>query len=504
MSSLGKGMKSSVSSIGQVTTAFATLSLSIVSTWRAYRDLTDAQIAVDKANLRVKKTQEAIKKTTGEIAALQKQGNKGGLEAQRRRIDLTKLTMALTAAEKKYGKGSIQAADAALKLKEAQAAGSGTSEKLKALQTKLGIQQEQLGVQTDVAKEAQERFNDTQQNFYLSIIPTALSSIGLLTTAFKGLGGVFTGGGGLGGFIKFFGPIGLAIAGLYLAFKTNFLGIKDIIGGVIDWVKERFGLWKDTIEKVFNLIKSGDWSGAFNLIKTAALKFWEDVKKAVPFFGEVESLINKIKNGNWKGAFLQIWKAISDVWAIIKKNFPIFGKIEDFLAGIAAGDWEGTFTTIAQAIKTAFDKTIGIGIEWVLGKNWKLGLEGAMLLVENEAKQRGTSVPIEIAREVNVSIIKVTGVDVLKWFKEHPLTAAVLPISLGGISLAIEDPKFQAALAKGADVILGALGTALSAAAKVLDPYLAAVVKALNFNTAITAAKDTLVNAGQAIWILDL
>ena len=102
----------------------------------------------------------------------------------------------------------------------------------------------------------------------------------------------------------------------------------------------------------------------------------------------------------------------------------------------------------------------------MLGKNWKLGLEAKMLEVENEAKQRGTSVPIEIAREINVSIIKVTGVDVLKWFKEHPLTAAVLPVSLGGISLAIEDPKFQAALKKGAEVILGALGTALERSGK--------------------------------------
>ena len=140
---------------------------------------------------------------------------------------------------------------------------------------------------------------------------------------------------------------------------------------------------------------------------------------------------------------------------------------------MATGNWEGTFTTIAQTIKDAFDKTIGIGIEWVLGKNWKLGLEAKMLEIENEAKGRGTSVPIEIAREVNVSIIKVTGVDVLKWFKEHPITTEVLPIGLGGISLSIEDPKFQMALAKGAEVILGALGTALSAATKFLDPYLA-------------------------------
>src|SRR6185503_1231215 len=58
MKTMGQGMKNSVSGIAQVGTAFATLSLSIVGTLRAYRDLSDAQLAVDKANLKVKKTTE--------------------------------------------------------------------------------------------------------------------------------------------------------------------------------------------------------------------------------------------------------------------------------------------------------------------------------------------------------------------------------------------------------------------------------------------------------------
>jgi hypothetical protein len=49
MKNLGSGMKRSVSSIEGIASAFATLSLSIVNAWRAYRDLGDAPIAVDKA-----------------------------------------------------------------------------------------------------------------------------------------------------------------------------------------------------------------------------------------------------------------------------------------------------------------------------------------------------------------------------------------------------------------------------------------------------------------------
>ena len=131
---------------------------------------------------------------------------------------------------------------------------------------------EGLDVTTKRLGEAQEAYNDGVQNFYLSIIPTALSSIGLLTTAFKGLAGSLTGGGGIGGALKFFGPIGLAITGLYLAFKTNFLGIKDIVTNVITWVKERFGAWQKTISEVFGFIQKGDWAGAFNRIKEAAAR----------------------------------------------------------------------------------------------------------------------------------------------------------------------------------------------------------------------------------------
>ena len=79
--SLGQGTKSALSGIGQMATAFATLSLSIVGTWRAYRDLTDAQLAVDRANLKVAKTNEAIRKTTAEIAAIKKEDAKGSLES---------------------------------------------------------------------------------------------------------------------------------------------------------------------------------------------------------------------------------------------------------------------------------------------------------------------------------------------------------------------------------------------------------------------------------------
>jgi hypothetical protein len=495
MKSMGQGMKSSVSGIAQATTAFATLSLSIVSTWRAYRDLTDAQIAVDKANLRVKKTQEAIKKTTAEIAALQKGAAKGGLEDQRRKIDLTKLTIAQTAAEKKYGKGSIQAADAALKLKEAQVAGAGSSEKLKAAQAKLGIQQEQLGVQQDVAGEAQERFNDTQQNFYLSIVPTAISSLGLLATAFKGLGSGLIGG---------LGPIGLILGGITLAivaFQTNFLGFRDAVGGAVKWLQDRFGIWKQTLEDIFNLIRKGDWNGAFALIKDAAVKFWEDLKKSVPFFGEVEKLVEKIQHGNWKGAFLQIWKAATDAWETIKKNIPLFGDLEKWIKTMVEAIKNGDWASAAKGIQDAFNATLGKGIEWIFGKNWKAGLDAAIAKIQAEAAVNKRSVPIQILMEINAAIKNITGVDIGKWFTDHPITTKI-PF-FAGITMMVDDPAFRQSVISGAILVVQKVGEGITAVAGLLDPYIASFLKSLfsvdAWRTSILTEATTIANTGIAI-----
>ena len=65
----------------------------------------------------------------------------------------------------------------------------------------------------------------------------------------------------------------------------------------------------DTFKSIIDNIMKGNWEGAFKVIQVAASKFWAELKKAVPFFGEVESLVDKLSHGNWKGAFLQIWKA---------------------------------------------------------------------------------------------------------------------------------------------------------------------------------------------------
>src|SRR5678809_1045367 len=116
---------------------------------------------------------------------------------------------------------------------------------------------DRLGIATTDAGEAQERFNDIQQNFYLSIAPLAISTIGTLATTFGTLK-TSIGGAGAGGLIGSLGGLGLVLGGLsvgILAYQNNWLGLKDKIGGVITWVKDRIGLWKQGFTEVFDLIK---------------------------------------------------------------------------------------------------------------------------------------------------------------------------------------------------------------------------------------------------------
>jgi hypothetical protein len=380
MKSVGQGMKSATSGIAQTATAFATLALSVVSTWRAYRDLGDAQLGVDKANFKVQKSTQAVASAQKLVA---------GLKAGMKRTDLesvaatSKIIAREEALKKKLKDGSItrkaaKAEQDAINLARSKVGSDKATELAKAEQD-LKNKTEALGFATESAAQKQKHFNDSTQDFYLSLLPTAIS---VIATAVSGLESVknIAGGGG-GGLIGSLSGIGLVLGAgsvALLAYKNNWLGFRDVVGGVIKWLQERFGAWKDTIQQVFALIQKHDWGGAFNKIREAAAKFWEDLKKTVPFFGEVEKLVEKIRNGNWKGAFLQIWKAASDVWETIKKNIPFFAGAEVFFKQLFSGNLSGAFSTLAAGVKT--------GLESVFGKDAVGGLQEKIGTMINSAK----------------------------------------------------------------------------------------------------------------------
>ncbi len=357
---LGKGMKGSVASIGQVATAFATLSLSIVNAYRSYRDLGDAQLAVDRANLKVSKTQNAIRLLEKDIAKDRKEGAKGSL-------DYAIASNKIVQAEQKLSKDRKDGKHSAAELKGEELAiakmrkdGVGNTQQLTDKETKLNLLREQLGIATTNAGEAQERFNDIQQNFYLSIAPLAISTIGTLATTFGTLK-TSIGGAGVGGIIGSLGGLGLVLGGLSLgviAYQNNWLGLKDKIGGVITWVKDRIGLWKQGFEDVFSFIKKGDWGGAFNRIIQAAAAVWQDLKKTFPLLTAVETVVNAIRAGNWKYAFSTIVAAADVMWLELKKKVPLLGGVETLVMQLSQAKWGDAWNTIKQGAITFWNDLV--------------------------------------------------------------------------------------------------------------------------------------------------
>jgi hypothetical protein len=496
---VGGGMKSAASNIAQTATAFATLAISVVNTWRSYRDLGDAQLAVDKANLRVTKTTQAV-------AAAQKLVNQIKASAGKTDLKAVANASALALRETNLKKAVKDGSKTRLEAKKEQDAinlarskqGTDKAALLAKAEQDLKNKTEQLGLVTESAAQKQKHFNDSQQDFYLSLLPTAISTIATTVSGFESLKNVFAGGGGLIGSLSGIGLIlgGASIA--LLAYQNNWLGFKDVVGGVIDWVKERFGVWKDTIAQVFNLIKSGDWKGAFDLIRLAALKFWEDLKKSVPFFGAISTLINSIAHGQWDMAFGQIKQAAIKFWDEMKIAVPLLADVETIITDISEAKWGDAFQAIVDVAVKIFNDTFGKGIAFLFGDNWKLGLDAWLVLQEMEAKTKKRSLILQYAITINAAITELTGIDIMKWFKDHPITGAI-PF-FGGITMMVDDPKFRGSVAEGTLLIIKAIGEGLTRIAGLMDPYIAGLFVEKNWTDAVESTKQSFINAGKDIW----
>jgi hypothetical protein len=512
MNTFKGGMKSAAQGVGAMASSFATLSLSVVNTWRAYRDLGDAQLAVDRANTKLTKSQEKLNDLKKKEQLLLSQGKRGGIEDQRRMINIAKLKKAASEAEKKYGKNSLEAADARLAVTEAERKGTETSGKLAEVRKDIAIQEEVVANNTFAANEAQERFNDTQQDFYLSILPTALSSIGSLTFAFNGLKGVL--GGGPGGLLGLIGPLGLGIAGLsvaFLAYQNNWLGLKDVIDGVIGWIQERFGDWQKTIGEVFTLIQQGDWGGAFERIKKAAIDFWEDLKKSVPFFGGIAKLVDALAHGQWGVAFTMIKEAALKFWEDLKAAIPFFAGAETFFRQLFSGDIAGAWETLKTGIVAAWnwitshvpllgDLANYLRTKWELAQATATSLFGAMKAELTKAGGPFDQIQQGLAKigsgdvtggigQLNAGItkgIETIGHTISEWVKTN------FGINLEGARNALYDIGAK---------IVGYIANGLTfVSTTYIDQAIVSLFNVDNWIAALTASWDAIVKVGTAIF----
>ncbi|TVL96539.1 MAG: hypothetical protein CV087_23720 [Candidatus Brocadia sp. WS118] len=151
---------------GAITTSVGAAMSSVVNLNRAWQDLGDTQIAVDRTALKVSRTQEAVTKAQDKLNQLTTEGKQGTVEYEQAVTDLAQAEEAATLAVTMHGE----------------------------------------------ALEDQQR---TYENFYMNIFTTAISSVGTLGTSLQALESVG---------IPALSKITSAVKGLGLSLKTLSIG----------------------------------------------------------------------------------------------------------------------------------------------------------------------------------------------------------------------------------------------------------------------------------------
>jgi len=132
--------------------------------------------------------------------------------------------------------------------------------------------------------------------------------------------------------------IGLAVAALYLAWNNNFLGIKDIVAGVWDFLKNNVFA---PMQTVFEVIKV-----ALMVLKNVfALVFEFVIKPMLAAF-------SKWFNEGWG-------KDIKIVFAVVKLGLDLMKKAWDSIMGGIQSKTEGVSISIISTIKSMVNSVIG-------------------------------------------------------------------------------------------------------------------------------------------------
>lgn len=242
----------------------------------------------------------------------------------------------------------------------------------------------------------------------LIVMGNIIKAIGTIGSAVSGLASVFGGlasaiGPAIGGVIAALGPIlpivlaVIAVIGLlYLAWKNNWIGIRDIAAKVGAFLKNAFqgvvtwlgGVWQRAKEAVVNALISivasvignteqakqivygalenikAFFASAWEWIKTAASAAWEALKGIIAVAWEfIKGYITaglQILNGDWAGAWETIKATAVRVWEMIKTTIThIVGTMAPMIIEkiSALGAW------ILEHVIGLKDKVIGAIIE---------------------------------------------------------------------------------------------------------------------------------------------
>lgn len=186
-------------------------------------------------------------------------------------------------------------------------------------------------------------------------------------------------------------PIGIAIAAvaaLFVAWQTNFGGIRDKTAEMMESIKS-------IIESVWNFIK-GLWDNNFLHIQDICATAWANIElvfsTALDIISGVLKVVSQVLAGDWDGALNTIKETTSTVWDNIKQIFENILStlklvVEDALiwicekVGVNMEDVKTLFETIWENIKLVFDTVLtAIKGAWdffsaIFKEDWKAAWE---------------------------------------------------------------------------------------------------------------------------------
>ena len=189
----------------------------------------------------------------------------------------------------------------------------------------------------------------------------------------------------LGALLSPIGLVVLAVAGLGVAYATNFLGIKDVVDAAIpkivafgqatwEWINEK------AIPAVQGLLSKIDWQAIYDWFATniprameALSEFWEGtlrpaIEAVVLWFGENVPLAMAAISNFWEETLLPAWEAISQyanehLVPLLEALSNLFAAIGEVGMIVLAGIWDNTLKPALSDAWTWLSEKLGPAIE---------------------------------------------------------------------------------------------------------------------------------------------
>lgn len=181
----------------------------------------------------------------------------------------------------------------------------------------------------------------------IGFLPSIAAGAGLVSSAMAGLGAA------LGPVIAVVAAVAAAIGLLYLAWKNNFGGIRDVAIQLWEQIKAKF-------QEAYNVI-APLVSGLINYI----IQRWQAIQ---PVIQPVMQWLSNIFNFVFKFIADTVMFYINAAVNVISGAIKVITGIIKFFVALLTGDWKGAWDAVKQIVSGALQALWGLFNLWIVGR----------------------------------------------------------------------------------------------------------------------------------------